>query len=878
MLQTQLALKRLFVAKNPEVDKPDGTRGPLNPNLAVGTEVHYPAPAGSIVAMNNQTGAIMAMASYPTFDNRWFSADVPEEKFAQIFPTTEADGSPLDPDKAALTNRAIQGQYNVGSTFKPFTAYAALATGRLSGATIFNDQGTYQLSNASIKEDRCAAGVRCVFRNSTCPPDNTPCRYGSVNVESALAVSSDAFFYHLGEEFFLTPGTQLQDQVRLFGFGAKTGIDLPFEFAGRVPTNELKKELLDRGVLAEGESANMQPGDVLLLAIGQGLLAATPLQLTVGYSVFGNGGTVVTPHVVQAILAPETPDSDVPGVADLTQATVTQQITPPGRAMSMPPAVLDPINKGLRRNITGPGTAAHSTTAQELFADYPPTAIQVAGKTGTAQGAGSYPWYDSSAFSAYSVQPELPITVTSYLEKAGYGSVGAAPVVKCMFEAISGLIPLDPVEISEPLDTTSKVAAASLPTRVRRLHEEHQRQHDHARRGDRRQGLTGRMGLSVLQRKPDSGLGNIRASHSDPSRNIDWVLLTTQIALTVAGCFVVYSATRVRTADPYTFVTRQVIFAIVAAVVMVVVMVFDYEWWKERARTLYVLTVIVLFGIALYSRTSGTTTLAVDVGPIQIQPAEFAKFTVLLAMCAYLSEDRTPGEGVSYPRFMGSLIIVGIPAALIIVQPDLGTGSVLIAMTMGVLLVAGAKARYIVTISALSILTVAAAYFARLVNDYQLARIRVFFDEDNPALRADVYQVDNAVKAVGTGGVFGKGWLQGPLTNGRDIPVIWADFPFAAVGEQFGLVGCAILLFGFAVVLVRIWRIAHLSRDMFGTYLCAGVFTMMLWQVFQNVGMTIKIMPVTGLPMPFISYGGSSLITWFALLGLVQSVHMRRMR
>ncbi len=386
------------------------------------------------------------------------------------------------------------------------------------------------------------------------------------------------------------------------------------------------------------------------------------------------------------------------------------------------------------------------------------------------------------------------------------------------------------------------------------------------------------MGLSMLQRKPDSGLGNIRSSPADPSRNIDWVLLLAQLVLTVAGCFIVFSATRTRTVDPYTFVTRQVIFAIVAAVVMVVVMLFDYEWWKQRARTLYVLTVIALFGMAVYSRASGTTTLAVDIGPIQLQPAEFAKFVVLLAMCAYLSEDRTPGEGVSYPRFLGSLIIVGLPAVLIIIQPDLGTGSVLIAMTMGVLLVAGAKARYIATISLMSVATVAAAYFARLVNEYQLARIRVFFDEANPDLQKEVYQVDNAVKAVGTGGIFGKGWLKGPLTNGRDIPVIWADFPFAALGEQLGLIGCAALLFTFVVVLVRIWRIAHLSRDMFGTYLCAGVFTMLLWQVFQNVGMTLKIMPVTGLPMPFISYGGSSLITWFALLGLVQSVHMRRMR
>jgi rod shape determining protein RodA len=384
------------------------------------------------------------------------------------------------------------------------------------------------------------------------------------------------------------------------------------------------------------------------------------------------------------------------------------------------------------------------------------------------------------------------------------------------------------------------------------------------------------MALQMLQRKPDSGLGNIRSSPGDPSRNIDWVLLLAQSALTVIGCFVVFSATRTRTADPYVFVTRQVIFAIVATVVMVVVMAVDYDWLRSHARGLYVITLGALGAVIVVSQASGDTVLAFSVGPIQIQPAELTKFTVLLALCAYLAQER--GNEVSYPRFLGGLLIVGVPAVMLIVQPDLGSASVLIAMAMGVLLVAGAKARYIFTISLLSLVTIGAAFVGNLVNKYQLERVRVFFDEDNPSLRQEVYQVTNAVRAVGTGGLFGKGYLQGPLTNGRDIPLIWADFPFAAVGEQFGLVGCSALLLLFIVVLVRIWRIAHLSRDLLGTYLCAGVFSMMLWQIFQNVGMTIKIMPVTGLPLPFISYGGSGLITWFAMLGLVQSVHMRRMR
>ena len=158
--------------------------------------------------------------------------------------------------------------------------------------------------------------------------------------------------------------------------------------------------------------------------------------------------------------------------------------------------------------------------------------------------------------------------------------------------------------------------------------------------------------------------------------------------------------------------------------------------------------------------------------------------------------------------------------------------------------------------------------------------MRVLFDENNPdaRIRDAAYQVNLALQALGTGGVFGKGWLNGPLTNNADIPVLWADFPFAAVGEQFGLVGCAVLLGLYGIALLRIWRIAHLSRDRFGTYVCAGVFTMLVWQIVQNVGMTMKLLPVTGLPLPFISYGGSGLIVWFAMFGLVQSVHMRRMR
>jgi rod shape determining protein RodA len=385
--------------------------------------------------------------------------------------------------------------------------------------------------------------------------------------------------------------------------------------------------------------------------------------------------------------------------------------------------------------------------------------------------------------------------------------------------------------------------------------------------------------LPLLHRKPDSGLGNIRSSPADPTRNIDWTLLLTQGVLSVIGCFIVYSSSRNRVpGDPFFYTTRQVIFTIVAAFLMFVVMSIDYEFWKERARVLYGATIISLVLLKLMSQASGRDLITFELGPVNLQPQEFAKVTVMLALAAYLSQERS--EELSYPRFLGGLMVVGAPALLTLVQPDMGSATMLAVLAMGVMLVAGAKPRYIALITFLSVVSVAAAFATRIVNEYQIERLRVFLDPDtlNPELADASYQVRNSIRAVGTGGMFGQGWLQGPLTAGGDIPVMWADFPFAAIAEEFGFVGSSAVLALYLVAIMRIWRIMQLSRDLMGTYICAGVCTMLLFQVFQNVGMTVGIMPVTGLPLPFISYGGSGQLTWFIMFGLVQSVHMRRMR
>jgi penicillin-binding protein 2 len=444
----------------------------------------YKSPAGSVVMMDYSTGQVLALASYPTFDNRWFNASISGDKFAEIFPRTD------DPDQSILVNRAIQGQYNLGSSFKPFVAYAALNTGQLSspegsGADYrYKDRGVYEDSSFAAArnqagdnnliivgdqsfttEEYCRLN-RCFYRNALCAGTGKPCVYGSVNVEDALSVSSDTFFYKIGDEIFRQRNGLpiLQEEVRKFGFGNRTGIDLPFETAGRVPDSESKRQLVQDGALVEGESEEYLVGDNVQISIGQGLLAASPIQLAVAYGALGNGGDINRPLIALALLEPGTPNSNEVGVADLARSKVFLDLGAKTTisSVSIPPEIRDPIVRGLSRVITGPGVTSdyyHSTTGERLFKNYPYEQLPIAGKTGTAQGAASLPWNDSSVFAAFSLDPNQPIVVSAYIEKAGFGSRAAAPVVKCMFLAYLGIARMSQVLPSNPLDVNSLLVA-----------------------------------------------------------------------------------------------------------------------------------------------------------------------------------------------------------------------------------------------------------------------------------------------------------------------------------------------------------------------------------------------------------------------------------
>ena len=385
----------------------------------------------------------------------------------------------------------------------------------------------------------------------------------------------------------------------------------------------------------------------------------------------------------------------------------------------------------------------------------------------------------------------------------------------------------------------------------------------------------------VFPRKPSANPLGLRGSYADPIRNIDWILLSAVIAQVVIGVFTVFSATRQRLLDQnmdvFVYVQRQVFFVIIAAAVITVVMSLGHDWLRAQSGFLYGAVLLLLIVVLGAGAVTGGARLAFDFGPFSVQPAELAKPVLLILVSSYLSE--SVPDKIDWHHFVMTLYIVLIPCGLILMQPDLGSASVILAGVAGILYIGNARRRYLALIGGMFVATAVGLMVAVPGLRYQGNRFVAWFlqNSNNKDLENIVLQVRYAKRAVSTGGFFGKGYLQGPLTNGKYVPVQFTDFPFSAIGEQFGMIGGAVVLGIFGVILWRIWRTAQMARDRFSFFLASGAFTMMVWQVFQNIGMTLGVMPVSGLPLPFISYGGSHLISSAILIGLVQSIHMRRL-
>jgi rod shape determining protein RodA len=353
---------------------------------------------------------------------------------------------------------------------------------------------------------------------------------------------------------------------------------------------------------------------------------------------------------------------------------------------------------------------------------------------------------------------------------------------------------------------------------------------------------------------------------------IDVTLLLTTVLAACTGVVLVYSATRSKLVDPHYFLTRQAGFVVAGVLVMAVMAALDYHWLEHASAVLYVginLALLAMFS-GIGSSALGATRW-IQVGPVQIQPSAFGTLVLIVTVATFCS--RRP-QGLNLRDLIKVLVLSAVPILLVLKQPDLGSAIVMSVVLLVMLIVAGIPNRYLVLLVVLTVAGVAAVLHLHLLKTYQLNRLTSLFSHSKN-LQGTAYNQNQSVAAIGSGGFTGKGLFHGPQTNNSYVPEQQTDFIFSALGEQLGFAGAAGVLALMAVVSWRILRSAQLARDSFGRLLATGCFTLIAFSVFENAGMAMGSTPVAGIPFPFLSYGGSATVAFFAAVGVALSVHLR---
>jgi rod shape determining protein RodA len=360
-----------------------------------------------------------------------------------------------------------------------------------------------------------------------------------------------------------------------------------------------------------------------------------------------------------------------------------------------------------------------------------------------------------------------------------------------------------------------------------------------------------------------------------PWLHVDIALVVSSLALAVTGAFMVYSATRGSNPELYdrSYLNRQLLFVGVGSAAMIGTAYIPYRRLRDWVPMVFWAGMILLFLVLTPLGVERNGTRAwFEFGSFQLQPSELCKIAYIFMMANYLERF----NGRLDIRQLGNALLLGvIPIGLILLETDVGTALVFIAITMGMLLVAGAQAKHIFVLTVVGIFLAALVWSSGLLQDYQQDRLTSFIDPESSQTEA-AYQQTQAQIAIGSGGLTGQGFGQGQQTRGEFVPEQHTDFIFSVIGEELGFVGSLIVLGLFGILMWRCMRTARKSPDLLGTLISCGVMTLFAFQMFQSVGMTLGIMPITGIPIPFVSYGGSSSISSFVGIGLVLNIHMRR--
>jgi len=354
-------------------------------------------------------------------------------------------------------------------------------------------------------------------------------------------------------------------------------------------------------------------------------------------------------------------------------------------------------------------------------------------------------------------------------------------------------------------------------------------------------------------------------------RDFDWILLAFVLIICAVGTFEIYSATR--QTKFIGFQTKQIYWIIAGLILMFFASMVNYQALLENVHWFYIASILSLLAVAAVgTRVLGAKRWIKLPGGQHFQPSEWIKLVLILALAKYFSD--LAGRDVGFRDIVKAFLIVGVPMVLVLKQPDLGTSLTYIPVLICALFLGGIKFKHAISILLLGTLMIYPVWRWGL-KPYQKARL-TSFSEPEADPRGSGYQIQQSLIAVGSGGLTGKGSMKGSQTQGAFIPIPYTDFIFAAYAEEHGFVGCLVVLLLYFIVLMRLIQNAQTAPDRAGTLIIMGVVAVLVFHILVNVGMVVGYMPVTGIPLPLMSYGGSSVLFTFLALGIVNNVRMRR--
>ena len=363
-------------------------------------------------------------------------------------------------------------------------------------------------------------------------------------------------------------------------------------------------------------------------------------------------------------------------------------------------------------------------------------------------------------------------------------------------------------------------------------------------------------------------------------RHFDYALLATVAGLVAYGLLIIYSATHSdpNLSSPFYYIKVQLVAALIGTMGMAVLAFIDFRGLMNYRQHLYFAMIGLMLLVFIVGAEAKGSTRWIPLGFFNLQPSELAKVGMIVVLAAFLSE-RSRGE-LEAQTTLTALGIVAVPALLVFIQPDFGTALVLAAVTMALLFLYGTRWLHFGVIAAgvggalLMMVKVLPVVGIQILKPYQIDRLLVFLHPERDPSGSGYHLLQSKI-AIGSGMIAGKGLYQGTQTQLNFLPEHHTDFVFSVLGEELGFIGIAVLLALYMLIIWRGLRITIISESLFGSLIAGGIVSMLLFQVFVNIGMTIGIMPITGIPLPFVSYGGSSMVANLLAIGLLESIHVR---